>query len=188
MLLLIIVNVLQIYILHVPRGVSSFILKKRICSYKWYIIISDSESSIHQMEGHFYYRKQTHKQVRVRRINTNQTLNKKTKLPFLDLDKRYCMIFVQMGSTWRNVKTDFIVHKLMYFEKLIRNEINSIYFVCRINLIKELGGAKKYELCSKLENKLLNVSVSCHVPFFGYRIYLHFIQTRGYRVLRQYKT
>lgn len=111
MLLLIIVNVLQIYILHVPRGVSSFILKKRICSYKWYIIISDSESSIHQMEGHFYYRKQTHKQVRVRRINTNQTLNKKTKLPFLDLDKRYCMTFVQMGSTWRNVKTDFIVHK-----------------------------------------------------------------------------
>lgn len=111
MLLLIIVYVLQIYILHVPRGVSSFILKKRICSYKWYIIISDSESSIHQMEGHFYYRKQTHKQVRVRRINTNQTLNKKTKLPFLDLDKRYCMTFVQMGSTWRNVKTDFIVHK-----------------------------------------------------------------------------
>lgn len=51
----------------------------------------------------------------------------------------------------------------MYFEKLIRNEINSIYFVCRINLIKELGGAKKYELCSKLEKKLLNVSVSCHV-------------------------
>lgn len=111
MLLLIIVNVLQIYILHVPRGVSSFIFKKRICSYKWFIIISDSESSIHRMEGHFYYRKQTHKQVRVRRINTNQTLNKKTKLPVLDLDKRYCMTFVQMGSTWRNVKTDFIVHK-----------------------------------------------------------------------------
>lgn len=114
MLLLIIVNVLQIYILHVPRGVPFFILKKAnlfIQSYKWYIIISDSESSIHQIEGHFYYRKQTHKQVRVRRINTNQTLNKKTKLPFLDLDKRYCMTFVQMGSTWRNVKTDFIVHK-----------------------------------------------------------------------------
>lgn len=55
----------------------------------------------------------------------------------------------------------------MYFEKPIRNEINSIYFVCRINSIKELGGAKKYELCSKLENKLLNVSVSCHVPFMG---------------------
>lgn len=53
------------------------------------------------------------------------------------------------------------------FEKPIRNEINSIYFVCRINSIKELGGAKKYELCSKLENKLLNVSVSCHVPFMG---------------------
>lgn len=114
MLLLIIVYVLQIYILHVPRGVPFFIFKKAnlvIQSYKWYIIISDSESSIHQIEGHFYYRKQTHKQVRVRRINTNQTLNKKTKLPFLDLDKRYCMIFVQMGSTWRNVKTDFIVHK-----------------------------------------------------------------------------
>lgn len=55
----------------------------------------------------------------------------------------------------------------MYFEKLIRNEINSIYFVGRINSIKELGGAKKYELCSKLENKLLNVSVSCNVPFMG---------------------
>lgn len=55
----------------------------------------------------------------------------------------------------------------MYFEKLIRNEINSIYFVGRKNSIKELGGAKKYELCSKLEKKLLNVSVSCNVPFMG---------------------
>lgn len=55
----------------------------------------------------------------------------------------------------------------MYFEKLIRNEINFIYFICRINLIKELGGVKKYELCSKLENKLLNVSVLCYVFFMG---------------------
>lgn len=55
----------------------------------------------------------------------------------------------------------------MYFEKLIRNEINSIYFVCIIISIKELRGAKKYELCSKLENKLLNASVSCHVPSMG---------------------
>lgn len=48
-----------------------------------------------------------------------------------------------------------------------KNEINSIYFVGRINAIKELGGAKKYELCSKLEKRLLNVSVSCNVPFMG---------------------
>lgn len=30
-----------------------------------------------------------------------------------------------------------------------------------------MGGVKKYELCSKLENKLLNVSVPCNVPFMG---------------------